>query len=66
MTPEEVGRQRKAPSATSPYQRAIPTAVIALKALIDNNIAVVEYGAQIQYRHGDKRNLMVRERYFSD
>ncbi|KAJ5797929.1 uncharacterized protein N7503_007225 [Penicillium pulvis] len=58
MTPEEVGRQRKAPSATSPYQRVIPTVILALKALIDNNIAVVEYGAQIQYRHGDKRYLM--------
>ncbi|KAJ5639574.1 uncharacterized protein N7484_007436 [Penicillium longicatenatum] len=66
MTPEEVGRQRRAPSATSPYQRVIPTVFLAIKALIDNNISVVEYGAQIQYRYGDKRYLMVCETKPSD
>ncbi|KAJ6114879.1 hypothetical protein N7486_000657 [Penicillium sp. IBT 16267x] len=58
MTPDEIGRQRKPASASYPYQRVIPTVLLALKALVDNNIAVVEYGAQLQYRHGDKRYLM--------
>lgn len=44
---------------TTSLQPHAPTMRVAAKALADKNIPVVEYGQQIQWRHGDPVVLLV-------
>ena len=47
---------------TPSLQSHVDSVSVAAKALVDKNIPVVEYGQQIQWRHGDPLVLFVRDK----